>query len=45
MNFRNYLVTRSFRSRGEGEVVRFSGKARKTNHSPLFCERSELWAK
>ncbi|MDZ7876337.1 MAG: hypothetical protein U5L45_01635 [Saprospiraceae bacterium] len=26
-------------------MVRFSGFARKTNHIPLFCERSELWAK
>jgi Dockerin type I domain len=24
-------------------VVHFSGKARKMNHIPLFCERSELW--
>ncbi|MDZ7879787.1 MAG: hypothetical protein U5L45_19065 [Saprospiraceae bacterium] len=40
-----YLVTRSLRSREGGEVVRFSGFARKTNHIPLFCERSELWAK
>ncbi|MDZ7880601.1 MAG: hypothetical protein U5L45_23195 [Saprospiraceae bacterium] len=38
----------------EREVVHFSGKTRKTNHIPLFCERSlftsrkpsgELWAK
>ncbi|MDZ7881229.1 MAG: hypothetical protein U5L45_26440 [Saprospiraceae bacterium] len=41
----NYLVTRSLRSWKGGGVVRFSGKARKTNHIPLFCERSELWAK
>ncbi|MDZ7876394.1 MAG: hypothetical protein U5L45_01925 [Saprospiraceae bacterium] len=25
-------------------MVRFLGKARKTNHIPLFCERSELWS-
>ncbi|MDZ7876111.1 MAG: hypothetical protein U5L45_00495 [Saprospiraceae bacterium] len=41
----NYLVTRSLRSRERGEVVHFSGKARKMNHISLFCERSELWAK
>ncbi|MDZ7881114.1 MAG: hypothetical protein U5L45_25835 [Saprospiraceae bacterium] len=29
----------------KGNVVRFSGFARKTNHISLFCERSELWAK
>ncbi|MDZ7880749.1 MAG: hypothetical protein U5L45_23945 [Saprospiraceae bacterium] len=39
--FKNYLATRSLRSRMGGDVVRFSGKARKTNHFPLFCERSE----
>ncbi|MDZ7877932.1 MAG: hypothetical protein U5L45_09690 [Saprospiraceae bacterium] len=32
----NYLVTRSLRSREGGEVVLFSGKARKKNHIPLF---------
>ncbi|MDZ7879399.1 MAG: hypothetical protein U5L45_17080 [Saprospiraceae bacterium] len=26
-------------------MVRFSGKARKTNHIALFCERSEVWTK
>ncbi|MDZ7876536.1 MAG: hypothetical protein U5L45_02650 [Saprospiraceae bacterium] len=41
----NYLVTRSLRSHEGGQVVRFLGKARKTNHILLFCERSELWAK
>ncbi|MDZ7878171.1 MAG: hypothetical protein U5L45_10900 [Saprospiraceae bacterium] len=45
MKISTYLVTRSLRSCEGGEVVRFSGKARKTNHIPLFCERSELWAK
>ncbi|MDZ7880539.1 MAG: hypothetical protein U5L45_22875 [Saprospiraceae bacterium] len=35
--FRNYLVTRSLRSRELGEVVRFSGFTRKTNHILLFC--------
>ncbi|MDZ7880771.1 MAG: hypothetical protein U5L45_24055 [Saprospiraceae bacterium] len=40
--FRNYLAHSSLRSREGGEVVGFSGKARKTNHIPLFCERSEL---
>jgi hypothetical protein len=32
-------------ARKEREVVRFSVFARKTNHIPLFCERSELWLK
>ncbi|MDZ7876835.1 MAG: hypothetical protein U5L45_04150 [Saprospiraceae bacterium] len=32
----NYLVTRSLRSRERGEVVHFSGKARKMNHISLF---------
>ncbi|MDZ7876584.1 MAG: hypothetical protein U5L45_02890 [Saprospiraceae bacterium] len=39
--FCNYLATRSLRSCERGEVVRFSGFARKTNYIPLFCERSE----
>ncbi|MDZ7880523.1 MAG: hypothetical protein U5L45_22795 [Saprospiraceae bacterium] len=41
----NYLARARFaRTKGE-EVVRFLGFARKTNHIPLFCKRSELWAK
>ncbi|MDZ7879590.1 MAG: hypothetical protein U5L45_18070 [Saprospiraceae bacterium] len=34
---RNHLVTRWLRSRKEGEVVRFSGFARKMNHIPPFA--------
>ncbi|MDZ7878152.1 MAG: hypothetical protein U5L45_10805 [Saprospiraceae bacterium] len=36
----NYLVTRSLRSRKRGKVVRFSGKARKTNDIHLFASEA-----
>ncbi|MDZ7879773.1 MAG: hypothetical protein U5L45_18995 [Saprospiraceae bacterium] len=45
LNQRNYLARARFARTERGEVVHFSGKARKMNHIPLFCERSELWAK
>ncbi|MDZ7877459.1 MAG: hypothetical protein U5L45_07310 [Saprospiraceae bacterium] len=37
----NYLAHSSLRSHEGEDVVCFSGFARKTNHIPLFCERSE----
>ncbi|MDZ7876419.1 MAG: hypothetical protein U5L45_02050 [Saprospiraceae bacterium] len=38
--FCNYFDSCSLRSQ-KRELVRFSGKARKTNHIPFFCKRSE----
>ncbi|MDZ7880012.1 MAG: hypothetical protein U5L45_20210 [Saprospiraceae bacterium] len=41
MMFGNYLVTRSLRAREGGEVVHFSGKARKMNHIlPFFASEA-----
>ncbi|MDZ7881120.1 MAG: hypothetical protein U5L45_25865 [Saprospiraceae bacterium] len=39
--YRNHLAHARFARGKEGEVVHFSGKARKMNHIPLFCERGE----
>ncbi|MDZ7879479.1 MAG: hypothetical protein U5L45_17505 [Saprospiraceae bacterium] len=44
IRIKRHFCARFARVKG-GEVVHFSGFARKMNHIPLFCERSEQYAK